>query len=76
MPLVLDLPPHGSRARIVVLDSHEAWLGAVETGFPATPRQALFTAIDRLAAIAGLVERRRAELLAPLARAAILEAGV
>jgi hypothetical protein len=60
--------------RIVVLDETLAWLRAAEELWEGHPAEALFTAADRALDLIEPSARDRSLLLAPLARAALLEA--
>jgi hypothetical protein len=74
----LRLPPSRGRRRgaprVVLLDDNLAWLREAEALWERRPAEALFTLADRLLEVMGPGARDRALFLAPLARAAILEA--
>jgi hypothetical protein len=70
-------PPRGRRReppRVVVLDDNLAWLREADALSERRPAEALFTLADRLLDVIGPEARERALFLAPLARAALLEA--
>lgn len=73
----LDLRPLGARRsigdRLVLIDRNDPWLSEAEQLETSRPDAAAFALLDHLLDHLDLADEERAQLLAPLARAALLE---